>query len=209
MSIAAGEDAFWDSVLYGQVGTEGFQDSFLRTDGFCPRHVTGFSRCRDGVAVTMLYAPLMRHRRRWIAELEKRNIRLPRPDRLKGIGSGRNRPEQLGHKAHRRDCPLCTRTELWTLQFLTNLLRHQHIAELQESVEKGSGLCMPHYRRMAEIAATGFLRRTPRIRPWLQSHHHLRWDEAVLRAEKETSARGGSAWNELLRVMEGEPALRS
>jgi hypothetical protein len=215
MSVREGEEAFWDSVLYGQVGTEGFQDGFLRTDGFCPAHAADFGRRKDGVAVTMLYAPLMKHRLHWLTRLEGRTVRLPRPGgRPAQIASsgrkgrkgkkGRLPPERAGRLAHPGDCPLCTRTETRTHRFLINLLRHQHMDELRKAVEAGVGLCVPHYRQMAETAAVGLFRRTPRISPWLRIHHRQYWDQVIARAEEETATRGGTAWKELLRIMAGD-----
>jgi hypothetical protein len=98
-AVERAEAAFWESVLFSQVGTEGFQDQFLGTNGFCGRHARDFAARWDGTAVTMLYVPLMHHRRRWIAEA-RRNT-LPRRI-LRGISGNRG-------KNTRRSVPVVVR----------------------------------------------------------------------------------------------------
>jgi hypothetical protein len=210
-AVERAEAAFWESVLFSQVGTEGFQDQFLGTNGFCGRHARDFAARRDGTAVTMLYVPLMHHRRRWIAE-GRRNT-LPRRI-LRGI-SGQSRKEhpaiRSGRRARQEDCLLCTRINHWSDQFLMNLLRHQHDSAVRAAVESGAGLCVPHYRRLHQLAGRNGLAallpggpgRIPPAAPWIAAHHDRRWDALVAEAEAAAHSRGGTVWKRLIRTMEG------
>ncbi len=225
--LARAEKAFWDSVLYGQIGTEGFQDAFLSTDGFCPRHVADFSRHRDGLAVTVLYGPLLSHRIAWIDRIERRKRRVlllpvlgpPVSAAMEGVASslrrvngrrksrnGKHTPAERGRHASRHDCPLCDRIERWNEQFVRNLLRHQGDVTLRDAVEGGTGLCIPHYRTLVHVAGRGVINRIPMVSPWLRDHHRRRWREIAAEAEGEGLQRGGTAWKSLLKVMEGSGA---
>lgn len=198
-TIEEGERQFWDSTLYSSVGTEGFQDRFLRTRGFCPHHTRAFADQRDGVAITMLYAPLYRHHRRWLTEIQ-------RPWRH-NHRRRRSSAEEGGRTARRSDCLLCDRIERWTEMFARNLLRHQSNRELRTAVEHGRGLCLPHFRTVLETGRQGpfsIFRRIPTVSEWFIASHYDRWDAIVADAEKEAINRGGVAWKELLRMIEGD-----
>jgi hypothetical protein len=106
---------------------------------------------------------------------------------------------------------LCDRIEMWSDQFLTNLLRHQSEPELRTAVEAGSGLCVHHYRALADRGGRpGFVRqrRVPRPAPWLQEFHRRRWDAIVAAAESEVHRPGGATWRALITTMEGATAIR-
>ncbi|MDA3948595.1 MAG: DUF6062 family protein [Spirochaeta sp.] len=214
--ISEGERAFWDSTLYGAVGTEGFQDAFLASNGFCPHHTRDFTACNDGVAVTMLYVPLLRHRRRWIEASQRGALHrgwrtLGRILRRRDRRSPGTMAAQRGELASPHDCMLCDRIEMWSDQFLTNLLRHQTDAELRGAVENGTGLCVTHYRRLAERGGGFALRRkqrVPRPAPWLQEFHRDRWDAIVSAAESAVHRPGGAAWRTLITTIEGDSAIR-
>lgn len=215
--IRDGERAFWDSTLYGAVGTEGFQDAFLAADGFCPTHTRALAERNDGVAVTMLYVPLLRHRLRWIEA--KRGGVLQRGAQAirRHIGSGgksRSTPERRGSRAPRSDCPLCNRIDGWMHRFFVNLLRHQDDPELKRAIVAGEGLCVHHYRSLTNIA--GRFRRVegslvprplPSAEPWLHRHHIHRWSARMDAAESEALQRGGLAWKGLLTAAEGDDVV--
>jgi hypothetical protein len=210
-AIESAESAFWESVLFSQVGTEGFQDQFLGTDGFCRRHAREFAARRDGTAVTMLYVPLMRHRRRWIEESRRSSLLR----RAVGGLLGRHRKEhpavRSGRRAGRHDCLLCDRIDHWSDRFLINLLRHQTDGALRTAVEAGAGLCVPHYRRLQELGSRNRLTsllsggpgRVPPAAEWIAAHHQRRWDALVAEAEAAAHSRGGTVWKRLIRTMEG------
>ncbi|MFP4151545.1 MAG: DUF6062 family protein [Alkalispirochaeta sp.] len=214
-AIGEAESRFWDATLYGAIGTEGFQDSFLSADGFCPHHAAVFAGHRDGTAVTMLYAPLYRHRKGWIrAESGGAVGRAIRGITRRRTGTS---PAEKGRRAEREQCVLCDRIERWTVQFLTNLLRHQTDPELRRAVEASRGLCVPHYRRAVRIGGRigfvpgrmphrGGVYRIPRPARWMEEHHTERWDAIVTAAEESVMGAGGTAWRELLRIMEGDTA---
>jgi len=214
-TIRKAEADFWDSTLYGAVGTEGFQDSFLSTDGFCPHHAAAFAEHRDGTAVTMLYAPLYRHRKSWIERESERAV----TKILRSVRRRRNTasPAENGRRAGRERCLLCDRIDTWTAQFLTNLLRHQNDPDLRRAVESSRGLCVPHYRRATRtggrfrfapqrILRRGGVYRIPRPAKWMEEHHFTRWDTIIATAEESVMHAGGTAWRDLIRLMEGDSA---
>lgn len=203
-TIAEGERAFWESTLYTAIGTEGFQDSFLKGNGLCPHHTREFARHNDGVAITMLYSPLLTHRRRWIDEASR--------SALAGVFRRRkiSPPEAEGRRASREACLLCDRIDRWTTMFALNVLRHQDIAELQRAVASGSGVCVPHYRDLVLASKRKRRRRFgrfPRVSKWFEAFHKSQWDAVVATAEDEALHRGGTAWKSLLRTVEGEFSL--
>ncbi|HKK49388.1 MAG TPA: DUF6062 family protein [Alkalispirochaeta sp.] len=205
-AIDEAERAFWDSVLFSQVGTEGFQDQFLATDGFCRPHARDFAARKDGTAVTMLYVPLMRHRRNWIS-------RSNRPVLLGSHPSSRKEHPAIraGRRAGRHACLLCDRIDHWADRFLINLLRHQHDATLRAALEAGTGLCVPHYRRLMELSGRGRVlglipggpERVPRVAQWLETLHTQRWNALTADAEAAAHARGDTVWKRLIATMEG------
>ena len=208
-AVTDAEAAFWDSTLFSGVGSEGFQDQFLATDGFCSAHARDFARHNDGVAVTMLYAPLLRHRRAWIAETER-----PRWRRVAARFFRRRReatPAARGRRADRHACLLCDRIDHWTDRFLINLLRHQTDPAIRAALKAGTGLCVRHYRRMAHLSGKNALlgrlpggpTRVPRIGEPLRTFHQHRWDAVVATAEEEVMGRGGHAWRTLIQTIEG------
>jgi hypothetical protein len=205
-AIEEAEGAFWESVLFSQVGTEGFQDQFLATDGFCRPHARDFAARNDGIAVTMLYVPLMRHRRKWISASN-------RPVLLKRLRSrGDEHPAvRSGRRAGRHACLLCDRVDHWSNRFLINLLRHQHDATLRRALEAGTGLCVPHFRRLMELSGRGRVlglipggpERVPRAATWLEAFHSQLWDALLSQAEAAAHSRGDTVWKRLIRTMEG------
>lgn len=212
--LDAGERAFWDSMLFSQVGTEGFQDRFLSTDGFCPTHVGAFAARHDGTAVTMLYAPLLRHRRAWLRREGglTAGLRLLASGNRGGSGrrpgpesgrASRQRPVEHGRRARREDCLLCERVAHWTRRFAINLLRHQGDARLRAAVEAGGGLCVQHLRT---VVREGSRIGVPRAADWLVDHHFRVWDDVVAAAEQDALGSGGRAWRALLATMEGRAA---
>lgn len=204
-TLRSGETSFWDSVLFSQVGTEGFQDEFLATDGFCARHVSDFVSRHDGTAATMLYAPLLRHRSAWIRDEARPAARLRRM--LRRVGSGRSRtatPAERGRRATRSDCVLCEREAHWARRFAINLLRHQHDQRLRSALSGGRGFCLQHLRA---VVREGGRRGVPRIAPWLLDHHQRIWDAAATRAEADVHGSGGMNWKVLLVAQEGSAAV--
>lgn len=201
-AVEEAERTYWDSVLFSQVGSEGFQDRFLAHDGFCPHHSRALAARRDGTAVAMLYGPLLRHRLRWLEEDERRPRLLRRLSRLRRRGE--HPAIRSGRRATRSDCPLCARMSHWTDRYLVNLLRHQDDPALRQAVEAGPGLCLPHFRRLSELAGRGLVRRRiPSAAPWLRELHLTRYraiDDAVAGAAHDA---GGTAWERLIAVMEG------
>jgi hypothetical protein len=210
-AIEQAENAFWESVLFSQVGTEGFQDQFLGTNGFCGRHARDFAARRDGTAVTMLYVPLMRHRRRWIDESRGSSLLRLILRRLTGRPRKEHPAIRSGRRAGPQDCLLCNRIDHWGDQFLINLLRHQHDGAVRAAVETGAGLCVPHYRRLHELGGRNRLigllpggpGRVPPAASWIAAHHERRWDALVTEAEAAAHSRGATVWKRLIRTMEG------
>lgn len=203
-TVAEGELSFWDSTLYAAIGTEGFQDRFLAGNGLCPHHTREFARQNDGVAITMLYAPLLAHRRRWIEESSR--PALTRMLQRRKVSP----PEEEGRRASLDACLLCDRIDRWTTMFAVNLLRHQKNDALRRAVEAGTGLCLPHYRALVFACKRERRRRLgrfPRVSQWLAAFHQSRWDTVVATAEQEALRRGGTAWKTLLRTAEGDAAL--
>ena len=202
--------------MYGAVGTEGFQDAFLATNGFCPHHTRDFTARNDGVAVTMLYTPLLRHRRAWIEASQRGPFQRGRRAILKTLRRRDKRSTgkiaaQRGQSASVHDCMLCDRVDMWTEQFLINLLRHQSDPALREAITDSRGLCVAHYRRLAVLGGRVSLRRNrraPRPAPWLQTFHRDRWDAIAAEAESAVHRPGGSAWRDLIVTMEGDEAIR-
>ena len=206
-AIDEAESSFWDSVLFSQVGTEGFQDQFLATDGFCRPHARDLAARNDGTAVTMLYVPLLAHRRRWIEEETRRSRRLRRWLRRR-----REHPAvRAGASASSDDCLLCRRIDHWSTRFLINLLRHQHDGAVREALTTGSGLCVPHYRRLRALAGSGRVlgwlpggpERVPPAAPWLVDLHAERFDELARDAQSAAHGSGDTVWKRLIRTMEG------
>lgn len=195
------EQSYFESMLYSWVGTEGFQDRFLAADGFCSAHAHRFGACHDGVAVAMLYAPLLRHRRQWLRERRQSWIRRV----VRRVGTVRNvGPAARGSRANPSDCPLCSQIGTWEHQFLTNLTRHQGDQDLQRAFRAGPGLCLPHYRQLVS--------RTRRVPSWIARHQDERMDTLHDAVEKFSVGKSGgvggrnsTAWQDLLEFMEGPP----
>ncbi|SIQ53136.1 hypothetical protein SAMN05920897_11074 [Alkalispirochaeta americana] len=190
------EDSYFDSLLYSWVGTEGFQDRFLAANGFCPAHAHHLREQNDGVAVAMLYAPLLKHRLRW----QQNRHRLPRLFRPLGrLKLRRNQgPAARGSRASLRDCPLCEQIALWETHFLHNLFRHQKELPLQEAFRSGTGLCLPHFERL--LWGVG------KAPAWLSHHQDERvrtLQESVEEYASGSQGRNSTVWRELLEYMEG------
>ena len=198
---ARAQKSFFDSMLYSWVGTEGFQDRFLAADGFCPGHAHRLGELNDGVAVAMLYAPLLQHRRRWLKRAGHGTVaRL-----FRRLASYRDRSAQTrGERAAPDACPLCDQISLWEHQFLRNLVRHAQDADLKDVFCAGSALCLPHYRLL--ITGIG------RVPQWIREHQDARMDELAHAVDAfvggKTGGVGGrdsTIWKDLLRFMEGGP----
>lgn len=195
--IESCENSYFDSMLYSWVGTESFQDRFLASDGFCPTHAHRLSSRNDGVAVAMLYGPLLRHRRSWLQHAGQGVLRRL----IRRLRTTRNpKPATRGEQAPPDACPLCEQIAQWEGNFLRNLCRHEGEEELRAAFRAGYGLCLPHYRLFAEIA---------RLPAWIDDYQSNRMENLLNRLEDFTSARtGGRAstpWRELLHFMEGAP----
>jgi hypothetical protein len=199
--LASGQEAYFESMLYSWVGTEGFQNRFLAADGFCPAHTHRLSAQNDGVAVAMLYLPLLKHRRRWLAHSCAGIVRRL----LHWLSGFRNRSSAVrGERARDDSCPLCDQIALWEEQFLRNVVRHGTQPELEEAFTAGSGLCLPHYRLLVE--------RIGRVPPWLLDQMEKRITSLEERVDAYTrgavggaGGRGSTVWRELLEFMEGPP----
>lgn len=197
--VARSEEAWFESMLYSWVGTEGFQDRFLAANGFCTAHAHRFAARNDGVAVAMLYLPLLAHRRHWL----KRSAASPVLRLIRRIRSIRdNSPAGRGERAAPQACLLCDQRALWETQFLRNLARHGGDEQLREAFAAGRQLCLPHYRLM--------IREIRRIPAWLHQEQEKRM--AALVEAVEEYARGGAGgaggrastvWRDLLEFMEG------
>ncbi|TVR65818.1 MAG: hypothetical protein EA427_17340 [Spirochaetaceae bacterium] len=198
--VARSENSWFESMLYSWVGTEGFQDRFLSSDGFCPAHAHRFAERNDGVAVAMLYLPLLNHRRRW---LTRSMASFPLLRRLRPLLKGRDRsPAGRGERALSGSCLLCDQIAHWETQFLRNMVRHGGEEALRDSFTAGQGLCLPHYRLLA-----GKIGRVP---PWVREHQENRissLEEAVelytRGAAGGVGGRASTVWKELLEFMEG------
>ncbi|WP_157703238.1 DUF6062 family protein [Alkalispirochaeta alkalica] len=194
--LETAESSYFDSLLYSWVGTEGFQDRFLANNGFCPAHAHHLREENDGVAVAMLYAPLLKHRLRWQRRRHRplRLLRaLPRPNLRRDRS-----PAARGYQAHLTDCPLCDQIALWETHFLHNLLRHQKDPALQEAFRGGTGLCLPHFERLLWGAG--------KVPAWLASHQDERartLQEAVEEYAAGSRGRDSTVWRDLLEYMEG------
>lgn len=196
---AAAERSYYDSMLYSWVGTEGFQDRFLAADGFCATHAHRLGERNDGVAVAMLYAPLLQHRRRWI-ERKKRSRVLRLLHRVREIRNAT--PAHRGEYAGAAACPLCDQIALWEKQFLKNLVRHSADASIREAFFAGYGLCLPHYRLL--VTSPGPVPR------WIAEYQEQRLnalaqavDDFVRGAVGGSGGRNSTVWQELLTYMEG------
>jgi hypothetical protein len=198
--IERGEKSYFESMLYSWVGTEGFQDRFLAADGFCPAHAHRLSDRNDGVAVAMLYGPLLKHRQSWLEH--ERYGRLRRF--IHRLRTARDRkPTARGERAHPDACPLCEQVKTWEESFLRNLSRHEREEDLRTAFRAGYGLCLPHYRLFARLT---------RVPTWIESHQRNRMDDLLTRLEDFTNARAGGVggrastpWRDLLHFMEGAP----
>ncbi len=197
----AAETQYFNSMLYSWVGTEGFQDRFLANDGFCTTHAHRLGSRNDGVAIAMLYAPLLAHRRRWLHRVSRSRIM----QLLRRATLRRDRaPAARGERADPRACPLCDQIARWEIQFLRNLARHGNDTDLRTVYSEGSGLCLPHYRLLVH--------RVRRVPAWLEEHQEARMDalaealDAYTRgASGGTGGRDSTVWRELLEFMEGTP----
>ncbi len=209
--LTTAEENYFQSMLYSWIGTEGFQNRFLSHNGFCTHHQQRFSQLGDGIAVAMLYGPLMAHRRRWI--LESRQPRLwrvfkRRRSKSPAVAAGHRAFSRMINRTGCGDCPVCSQRHQWETSFLSNLARHgsgssPEAQELQRVYTRGTGLCMPHYARLCAHHRS--------VPPWLETLQNAR--EAAVRRELENYIKAiqhehrvvsGAPWQELLAYMEGE-----
>lgn len=189
---ARGEEGYFESMLYSWVGTEGFQDRFLATDGFCRDHAHGLAQRNDGVAVTMLYLPLLTHRRRWL----QRRTAHPVLRLWRRIRSRRDRsPAARGERAEPAACPLCTQITQWEVQFLRNLVRHAGDTDLRDAFTTGYGLCLPHYGTLVDSSRS--------VPDWIVQLQDRKMDTLVEAVN--SGIPGATPWRELLEYMEGPP----
>ncbi len=194
--LGTAEGQYYQSLLYSWVGTEGFQDRFLAANGFCRTHARRLGECGDGVAVSMLYAPLLVHRRRWLSLRGRRNL-----------FRRRRSPADQGRHAGTDACLLCKQRRQWEESFLGNLVRHGSVQTpegqaLQQAYTAGWGLCFPHYRQLRSAH--------PTVPHWLQQFQDTRMDDIAGEVESYLAAlqegrrvESGAPWKELLRFMEG------
>lgn len=193
------EAQFYDSLLYSQVANPGFLDRYAAAGGFCERHGHHLVRCNDGLAVAMLYQPLLNQLKR---PGETKRGWLPGWLRM---GRSRSR-RRRGPDAR---CPACETVVNTEQHYLAVLHQYRQDRGMEAAVTSGGGLCLPHYRMYASRHI-----RTP---SWLRQHQerihqqiyqslerYIAWENYSSRDKSKISEDDLMAWQRVVDYVHGK-----
>jgi len=133
--VQASIKTFFEAFLYEKVNDVGLRTRFNADAGICNRHAYQLLGCHDGLAIAVMYRPLL--------ELA-----------VDAVGRGADAPGNRGA------CFICDTEREAEERYLSALAEFLDDRELEGSFVSSSGLCLPHYelvRRRAPEMPTWFV----------------------------------------------------
>jgi len=132
---------YFETLLYEGVNDRAFRRKFNAAGGFCKHHVEQLGSYNDGLAVAILYQPIL-----------EKTVRkaVPRPRDVAG-GSRASRTSR-GRKA--AECPACEAEAASRDDYVSVFSHFVEDDELAAAYGSSPGFCLPHYRQItAPLAA--------------------------------------------------------